>query len=222
MFLSGKEVLLCNADTTGNYKEIRDGEIVQPTAQKKDVEFFENDYLNGKEIYSFRYQVALDTKSREFQYKLLHRYRYLDTNDFLNKIGIYSSPRCSLCDGADESLEHLFVSCLITQSFWAEVVKWCSNRGVVINHLSAKDILFGIKVHKDNLFINHILLVGRQYIYNCRCKRTNPSLRVFLARLSDVYQLETIIAKSKNKMSFHLSKWQALLTGGTQLPTNTC
>ena len=128
----------------------------------------------------------------------------------------------SLCDGADESLEHLFVSCLITHSFCAEVVKWCSNRGVVINHLSAKDILFEIKVHKDNLFINHILLVGKQYIYNCRCTKTNPFLRVCLARLNSVYQLETIIAKSKNKMSFHLSKWQALLTGGTQLPTNTC
>ena len=68
-----------------------------------------------EEIYSLRYQVALDTKSREFQYKLFHR--YLATNDFLNKIGISSSPRCSLCDGADESLEHLFVSCLFTQSW---------------------------------------------------------------------------------------------------------
>ena len=103
--------------------------------------------------------------------------------------------------------------CLITQSFWAEVIKWCSNRGVVINHISAKDILFGKKVHK----------VGKQYIYNCRWTKTNPCLRVFLARLNNVYQLETIIAKLKNKMSFHLrTKWQALLTGGTQLPINTC
>ena len=117
MFLSGKEVFLSNADSKGIYKEIRDGEIVQPTAQKKYVKFFENDDLNWKEIYSL-------------------------------------------------FLEHLFVSCLITQSFWAEVIKWCSNRGVVINHLSAKDILFGIKVHKDNLFLNHILLVGKQYTYN--------------------------------------------------------
>ena len=78
LFLSGKEVLLSNADSKGIYKEIRDGEIVQPTAQKKYVEFFENDDLNRKEIYSLRYQVALDTKSREFQYKLLHR--YLATN----------------------------------------------------------------------------------------------------------------------------------------------
>ena len=83
LFLSGKEVLLSNADSKGIYKEIRDGEIVQPTAQKKYVEFFEKDYLNWKEIYSLPYQVALDTKSREFQYKLLHR--YLTTNDFLKQ-----------------------------------------------------------------------------------------------------------------------------------------
>ena len=42
-------------------KKIGDGEIVQPTAQKKYVEFFENDDLNWKEIYSLPYQVALDT-----------------------------------------------------------------------------------------------------------------------------------------------------------------
>ena len=97
-----------------------------------------------------------------------------------------------------------------------------------LNHTPLKDLKIknSIKIlgvyFTFNLFINHILLVGKQYIYNCRCTKTNPCLRVFLARLNNVYQLETIIAKSKNKMSFHLSKWQALLTGGTQLPTNTC
>ena len=97
LFLSDTEGLLSNADSRGIYKEIRDGEIVQPTARKKYLKFFENDDLNWKEIYSLPYQIALDTKSREFQYKLLHR--YLATNDFLNKIGISSPPRCSLCDG---------------------------------------------------------------------------------------------------------------------------
>ena len=63
LFLSGKEVLLRNADSKGIYKEIREGEIVQPTGQKKYVEFFENDDLNWKEIYSLPYQVALDIKS---------------------------------------------------------------------------------------------------------------------------------------------------------------
>ena len=64
VLLSGKEVLLSNADSKKQIKEIRDGEIVQPTPQKKYVEFFENDDLNWKEIYSLPYQVALDTKSQ--------------------------------------------------------------------------------------------------------------------------------------------------------------
>ena len=46
LFLSGKDVLLSNADSKGICKEITDGQIVQPTAQKKYVEFFENDDLN--------------------------------------------------------------------------------------------------------------------------------------------------------------------------------
>ena len=60
-----------------------------------------------------------------------------------------------------------------------------------------------------------------QHIYNWRCTKTNPCLRVFLARLNNVYQLETIITKS-NKTSFHLWKWQALLRAVTQLRINTC
>ena len=39
MYLSGNEVLLSNADLKGIYKEIRDGEIVQPTAQKNMLNF---------------------------------------------------------------------------------------------------------------------------------------------------------------------------------------
>lgn len=59
---------------------------------------------------------------------------------------------------------------------------------MVISHLAAKDILFGKTVYKDNLFINHILLVGKQYIYYRRYTNTNPCLLVFLARLGNVYQ----------------------------------
>ena len=109
---------------------------------------------------------------------------------FLNKIGISSSPRCSLCDGVDESLEHLFVFFPDYSEILGRngVAIGGEGRGVVISHLSAKDILFGKMVYKDNLFINHILLVGKQYIYYRRYTNTNPCLRVFLARLGNVYQ----------------------------------
>ena len=92
----------------------RDGEIGQPTAQRNMLNILKMMISTGKKF------TAYHTRLCKVQYKLLHR--YLATSDFLNKIGISSSPRCSLCDGADESLEHLFVSFLITQRFWAEMV----------------------------------------------------------------------------------------------------
>ena len=75
-----------------------------------------------EKIYSFPYRVALDTKSRKFQYKLLNR--LLVTNTFLCKIGIIPSSACSLCGESDELLEHLFLSCHYNKNFWSEVIKW--------------------------------------------------------------------------------------------------
>ena len=91
----------------------------------------------------------MDTKTREFQYKLLNR--CLVTNTFLCKIGIIPFPASSLCDESDESLEHLFLSCHYTKNFWSEVIKWLVDHKVKIENLSDKDILFGIIGCEDEI-----------------------------------------------------------------------
>ena len=75
------------------YKELRDGMVTSPTAQLNFNAYFVYD-TSAKKIYSSPYRVALETKTREFQYKLLNR--CLVTNAFLGKIGIIPSPACSL------------------------------------------------------------------------------------------------------------------------------
>ena len=132
---------------------------------------------------------AYHTRLCKVQYELLHR--YLATSDFFKQNWYFFittmfsvrwgrwipwTPSCLFPDYSE------------LRDFGP---KWCSNRGgggVVISHLAAKDILFGKTVYKDNLFINHILLVGKQYIYYRRYTNTNPCLLVFLARLGNVYQ----------------------------------
>ena len=116
--LSGQIVLLEKAYFKFVYKELRNRIVTPPTAKLKFNAHFVNDTLNWKKIYSLPYRVALDTKTREFQYKLLNR--CLVTNTFLCKIGIIPSPACSLCGESDESLEHLFLSCHYTKNFWSE------------------------------------------------------------------------------------------------------
>jgi len=142
---------------------------------------------------------------RESQCKLLNK--YLATNAFLYKIGVVSSPDCSFCGKENESLKHIFIHCNYTVKFWAEVIKWLHSLNVNINNLDNKEIMLGIPNCEDELFVNHVLLIAKQYLYFCRCRKTFPICKVFMSRLRKIQNLELIIAKSKNKLSPYTAKW---------------
>ena len=107
----------------------------------------------------------------------------------------------------NESLEHFFICCRYTKDFWAEVIKWFDNQGVKIEHLSDKDIMFGILRCEDELFINHTLITAKQYLYSCRQNNSLPSIKVFNSKIKMIHQLETMIAKSNSKLKAHNMKW---------------
>ena len=67
--------------------------------------------------------------------------------------------------------------------------------------------MLGIVRCDDELFVNHVILVAKQYLYYCRQKTFLPSIRVLDSKIKMIYQLETIIAKSNNIMSAHNIKW---------------
>ena len=80
---NGKSVLLETVVSKTVYKELRNRIITPPTAQLNFNTLFINDDLECKEIYSLpQFRTSLDTKSREFQDKLLNR--CLVTNCFLS------------------------------------------------------------------------------------------------------------------------------------------
>ena len=54
--------------------------------------------------------------------------------------------------------------------------------------------MFGIVRCNDELFVNHVLIVAKQYLYYCRQKSSLPSIRVFDSKIKMIYQLETIIS----------------------------
>ena len=191
------------------YKEFRNRVITIPSAQKKYSCCFINDTLDWKEIYGLPHRVTSDTKLREFQFKLLNR--YLVTNVFLNKIGVLPSPACSLCGKENESLEHILISCNYAREFWAEVIKWLRNLKVNINNLNNREILFGMSNCEDEIFVNHVLMIAKQYLYSCRCKNKSPLIKVFNARIRKIEILELEVAKSKNKLPDYTAKWGKFL-----------
>ena len=60
---------------------------------------------------------------------------------------------------------------------------------------------------KEELFVNHILLVAKQYLYSGWQNKSPPSIKVFNSKIKIVHLLETMIAKSNNKLWAHSMKW---------------
>jgi len=73
------------------------------------------------------------------------------------------------------------------------------NLDIEIELLSNKDIMFGIVDYKRDLFVNHILLIAKKYVYSCRCNKTKPSIIVLNAGIKVIHRLEMMAAKSCNK-----------------------
>ena len=203
--LNGQNTSISKAVSKTIYKELRNRVITVPSAQEKCRSSFINDTLDWPEIYSLPHRVTSDTKMREFQFKLLNK--YLVTNVFLYKIGVVSSPVCSFCGKENESLEHILINCNYTKEFWAEVIKWLRSLKVNINNLNNKEIMLGMPNCEDELFVNHVLLIAKQYLYSCRWRKTFPIFKVFTSRLRKIQNLELAIAESKNKLSLHTVKW---------------
>ena len=83
----------------------------------------------------------------------------------------------------------------------------CNREQATIMERLPKDILFGIIGCEDEIFVNHILLLAKQYLYSCRQNKYPPSIRVLHSKINTVFLIETMIAKSNNKLETHNMKW---------------
>ena len=167
--------------------------------------------LNSCGIRFTVFQVALDTYTRDFQYKILNR--ILFTNSKLFKLKLVESPLCSFCDKNEETLEHLFVFWEHSKAFWKEISSWlheCSIETLpdLTDQINIMFRLFDVDNHF--MILNHIMLIAKQTILLCRQKSFTPSFIIFLAHLLPK-RIEEYQAKEKKKLNLHLMKWGKLL-----------
>ena len=71
-------------------------------------------------------------------------------------------------------MSHFFFQCTVIQSFWSLIQQLFGN-----DIITASDVILGI-THKseDALLNNHLILLSKQYIYNCKLKGVLPSRAV--------------------------------------------
>ena len=86
------------------------------------------------------------------------------------------------------------------------------DNNIIVENLKEEDIIFRkFDVGDDFLLVNHILLLGKYYIYSQKCKKGMPSLQGFIARTRCVYNIELYIARNRGTLNKHLSKWEKLI-----------
>ena len=98
------------------YEILIDANNIKPTSQTCFENLFSNFKPDWKSIYLLPRHVTLDTNLRMFQYKLLNNVLYL--NNMLFRFKKVDSPLCSYCNEEEETLLHLFHSCLKTKQLW--------------------------------------------------------------------------------------------------------
>ena len=76
----------------------------------------------------------MDTKIREFQYKVINN--ILPFNKKLYNWKIKDSSRCDLCDFYPESVEHLFMQCIKSVNLYLQINKGC----VLVLNLRLRDV----------------------------------------------------------------------------------
>ena len=70
-------------------------------------------------------------------------------------------------------------------------------------------IFWKIDIVEDYILDNHILSLGKYYIYCRKCHNCVPSIRGFIARVRRLFNIEIHTAREKNKLLF-ISKWEKL------------
>ena len=196
------------SSSRGVYWDLVEKIKIAPTAESKYEEIFSAHDLRWEQFYLLPRKATLDSKTREFQYKLLHRIIY--TNKILYKMGLVPSPMCSFCGNTEESLEHLFIYCDTSKHFWSSLTEWLNEFGFDVRYLSTFDIAFGL-TSKDSLLLNHVIILGKYIIYQSRSLNIKPTLTLLKAKIRSTYQIESLIAKNNEDSKIHKKKWQKLL-----------
>ena len=121
---------------------------------------------------------------------------------FLHKVGLAPSPLCIFCERESESIEHLLLKCDYSNKFWQDLINWFNGIGIEVTNLSEVDKIFGIwNRETDFHLLNHLLILAKQHIYFCRNKGCPPSLKIYLAKVASIHQIEAIISQSNGKQS---------------------
>ena len=125
----------------------------------------------------------METKLKEFKFKLIHR--TIVTQKELFRFGIKADDECVYCGNRD-SIRHSFIECMFTRMFTQKVLNW----------FDQVNALFGITASSHDTTIirkfNYTALIMRHYIYSAKLNSLAISFQDFISKLLIKYNLENL------------------------------
>ena len=144
-----------------------------------------DDEFDWNSIDNIPYLCTMDTKSRFFQLKILHR--ILPTNILLSKYGLKDTARCTFCELYNESLDHLFYECTICKTLWLQLKDWLAAHGVCLS-IDLQSVIMGDPLAPK--LQQHITLITKEFIFRCKLDTSQPQLQSLLSVIKSKYNIE--------------------------------
>ena len=174
-----------------------------PNCQVKWEQNLQVNEINWKTVHQIPFKTCVDVKLRWFQYRLLNR--ILATNSFLYKIKISNSPLCDFCQGESETIEHLFLHCNRTESFWLQFKNLIHNKTNNRIYLDNKIKIFGV-IPKEKI-LNMLIILAKNHIYHCKLRKSNPDIMTFIKAIKNAYMVEKYFYCNNLKETEFETRW---------------
>ena len=165
---------------------------------------FENNEWHN--IFTLPKKTTLDSQTRIFQYKILHK--ILPTNKLLYIYNIKDDPSCDKCPNTIVDLEHSLHLCPVVLELWYTIAEWLSPEIDMFQYINSENIILGIYT-ENKLLYNTIILAIKRYIYLNKCNNTLITMIGAKFYLRNIMLLETNTQSEKGKMHY-IQKWQPI------------
>ena len=158
---------------------------------------FEKLYLNVEwsDVCSAIYKTSIDTRSREFQFKIIHN--YLNANEKLYRWKLAESRLCSYCFTEVESLAHLFCDCNVVKKFYFQVMEWAKELDVHLPSIS--ELIIVNSYIEESVYwylISHLISLYKKYVFNNR-NQGSLNLKAFQLFVNNIKNIEFRVCKEK-------------------------
>ena len=157
-------------------------------------------------LYPVFRKLIMPIKLQYFQYRVLTR--KLTTNAIRAKWDQMVPSTCSLCNMERETIVHLFHDCKEIKVLWRNLRKCCKYYSSINVEFTKQTIILNNYNGKNKELINLLIVVMKQHIYAEKCKQNHPNFPGFMAKVSEWYEIDKILAIEHQKYKKFQKKWE--------------